>query len=134
MTFLPIVEREMRVNARKARMYWGRSLLVLAAIVVGGFVYMANWKAPAWEFGKDLFMVLAVLSFLYCLAAGTRSTSDCLSEEKREGTLGLLFLTDLKGYDVVLGKVAATSLRGFYSLLAIFPILALPLLTGGVTK
>ena len=61
-------------------------------------------------------------------------TADCLSEEKRQGTLGLLFLTDLKGYDVVLGKIVATSLNGFYGLLSIFPVLALPLLMGGVTS
>jgi ABC-type transport system involved in multi-copper enzyme maturation permease subunit len=70
---------------------------------------------------------------LYCLFSGVWSTADCLSEEKREGTLGLLFLTDLKGYDVVFGKLVATSLNGFYALLAVVPILALPLLLGGIT-
>ncbi len=54
--------------------------------------------------------------------------------EKREGTLGLLFLTDLKGHDVVLGKLVATSVRGFYALLAVFPVLAIPLLLGGITN
>jgi hypothetical protein len=54
-----------------------------------------------------------------------------LSEEKREGTLGF-FLTDLRGYDVVAGKLLATSLQGFYALIALFPILAYAL-CGGVT-
>src|SRR5205814_5023244 len=67
------------------------------------------------------------------LSAGLFFTSDCLSEEKREGTLGFLFLTDLRGYDVAGGKLLATSLRGFYGLLAILPILAVTLLMGGVT-
>jgi hypothetical protein len=67
------------------------------------------------------------------LAAGIFFTADCLSEEKREGTLGFLFLTDLRGYDVVAGKLLATSLRGAYALLAIFPVLAVTLLMGGVT-
>ena len=67
------------------------------------------------------------------MLAGVFLTADCLSEEKREGTLGLLFLTDLKGYDVVLGKLVATSLHSVYGLLAIFPILGLPLLLGGIT-
>ena len=61
------------------------------------------------------------------------ATSDCLSEEKREGTLGLLFLTDLKGYDVVIGKLTAKSMNSFYAVLSVVPILALPLLMGGVT-
>ncbi len=53
-------------------------------------------------------------------------------EEKREGTLGLLFLTDLCGHDVVLGKLVSTSAQGFYALLAAFPILALALMAGGL--
>jgi hypothetical protein len=60
-------------------------------------------------------------------------TADCLSFEKREGTLGLLFLTDLKGFDVVLGKLAATSLNSIYGLIALIPILAIPMQMGGVT-
>src|SRR5207245_140427 len=67
------------------------------------------------------------------LSAGLFFTSDCLSEEKREGTLGFLFLTDLRGYDVAAGKLLATSLRGFYALLALFPVLAVTFMMGGVT-
>jgi hypothetical protein len=67
------------------------------------------------------------------MAAGLFFTSDCLSEEKREGTIGFLFLTDLRSYDVVLGKLMATSLRSCFPLLAVFPILAITLLMGGVT-
>ena len=46
--------------------------------------------------------------------------------------MGLIFLTDLKGYDVVLGKMAATSLNGLYGLLAVLPMLAITLVTGGI--
>ena len=58
---------------------------------------------------------------------------DCVSSEKREGTLGLLFLTDLKGYDVICGKLAANSLNALYGLVAILPVLSLPVMLGGVT-
>lgn len=79
-----------------------------------------------------IFYMLTGALTLYALTAGVRSTADCLSEEKREGTLGLLFLTDLRGYDVVAGKLLANSLAVFYALLAVLPILAIPLLMGGV--
>jgi hypothetical protein len=62
-----------------------------------------------------------------------RHTADCLSEEKREGTLGLLFLTDLKGYDVVVGKLVSTSVNAFFGLLAILPIMTVSILMGGIT-
>ena len=83
--------------------------------------------------GGVLFGILTYLALGAALSAGLFFTSDCLSEEKREGTLGFLFLTDLRGYDVAGGKLLATSLRGFFALLAIFPILAITLMMGGVT-
>ncbi|EEF58180.1 ABC transporter permease [Pedosphaera parvula] len=134
MTFLPIVDRELRVTARRRGTYLTRMAMALIAIVLGVFVYVAGAGRPPQERGHVLFQALSFLCLLYCLAAGRRSTADCLSEEKREGTLGLLFLTDLKGYDVVCGKLAATSVNGFYGLLAVFPVLAVPLLMGGVTN
>jgi hypothetical protein len=88
---------------------------------------------PIAEKGRMLFVAMGVLALAFSLFAGVFQTSDCLSEEKREGTLGLLFLTPLKGYDVVLGKLIVTSLHAFYGLLAILPLLSLPLLIGGVT-
>ena len=134
MIFLPIVERELRVAARRRSSYWIRTGLALGAIAIGAFLYLASLDATPQSFGQRIFFGLVVLSMLFCLYAGRRSTADCLSHEKRDGTLGLLFLTDLKGYDVVLGKLAATSLNGFYSLLAILPVLAVTMLMGGVTS
>jgi ABC-2 family transporter protein len=134
MTFLPIVNRELRVASRRRGTYWSRLLTALAGIIGGSIVYLLNFDNAPHEISTILFIVLAAGAFIYCLFVGVRSTADCLSEEKREGTLGLLFLTDLKGYDVVGGKLVATSLNAFYGLLSILPILAIPLLMGGVTN
>lgn len=49
------------------------------------------------------------------------------------GSLGLLFLTKLRGWEIILAKLAATSLNSFFVLLSIFPVLGLALLFGGVT-
>ena len=133
MTFLPIVERELRVAARRRATYWIRTGFGVGAIAIGFFVWLDNRFAPPNVFGQSLFVALAVLSVFYCLTCGLRSTADCLSEEKREGTLGLLFLTDLRGHDVILGKLAATSFAGVCAILATFPIMAVPLMMGGVS-
>src|SRR5579872_3925518 len=134
MTFLPIVGRELRVAARRRATYWARLITAVAAIIIGMVVYIFSQHKPPREVGQNLFQVLSILAIVYCFLAGVLSTADCLSEEKREGTLGLLFLTDLKGYDVVGGKLVATSLNAFYGLLALFPVLAIPLLMGGITS
>jgi len=134
MVMLPIVDRELRVTARRAKTYWLRLAAALAAILVCFWVCVWTARAQsAITLGKSLFSALTVLGFGYCLLVGPFISADCLSEEKREGTLGLLFLTDLRSYDVVLGKWLAASLAGFYGLLAILPALGLPLLLGGVT-
>src|SRR5207247_2223126 len=56
-----------------------------------------------------------------------------ISNERRDGTLSLLFLTKLKGYEVVLGKLTGAGLAAAYALVAFLPTLALALLAGGVT-
>jgi ABC-type transport system involved in multi-copper enzyme maturation permease subunit len=134
MTFLPIVERELRVAARRRATFWMRSLLGVGTILLWLFLLVAGQRSVSSpQLGLQLFIATGVVALLFCLLAGLFLTADCLSEEKREGTLGLLFLTELKGYDVVLGKLLATSLHAFYGLLTILPVLGLPLLMGGVT-
>ncbi|HZR17151.1 MAG TPA: ABC transporter permease subunit [Verrucomicrobiae bacterium] len=134
MTLLPIVGRELRVAARRRGTFWTRTAVALVAIGLGVFLYLANLEAPPQVIGRRIFFGLIALAMFFCLFAGRRSTADCLSQEKRQGTLGLLFLTDLRGFDIVLGKLAATSLNGFYCLVAVFPVLAVPLLLGGITN
>jgi len=133
MTFLPIVERELRVASRRRSTYRLRFLLALFALALWFILLVTSGRSPVFERGKMLFMAVGILALGFSLLAGMFLTADCLSEEKREGTLGLLFLTRLNGYDVVFGKLIATSLHAFYGLLAILPLLALPLLIGGVT-
>ena len=132
MTFLPIAERELRVRARRPGTFALRCVAGTLALLLCGFIMMFSGRSPG-AVGATAFQFLIVLTFVYCLYEGLRNTADCLSEEKRAGTLGFLFLTDLKGYDVVFGKLLATSLSSFYALVAILPAIGLPLLSGGVT-
>src|SRR5919109_2235672 len=124
MTVLPIVERELRVASRKRGTYWMRVIAALIAIVLFTWMLFALSRdnVPSTAHGRHLFRALFSLAFFSCLFIGARLTSDSLSEEKREGTLGLLFLTDLKGYDLVLGKLAASSLHAVYGVVAAFPV------------
>ncbi len=134
MTFLSIVERELRAATRRKSTYRIRSWTAILAIVVSFFSLAFLWMARGrGSLGNPVFTSLTGYAFGLCMLAGVFLTADCLSEEKRDGTLGLLFLTDLRGYDVVLGKFVAMLLNALYGLLALLPILALPLLLGGVT-
>jgi len=134
---LAIVERELRVAARKRSTFYIRLAGALVALVIAAGVLLLTTVGFAasgtGSLGRGMFATLSWLSLAVALGSGLFLTADCLSEEKREGTLGFLFLTDLRGFDVVLGKLLATSLRGFYALLGVFPILGITLVLGGVT-
>src|SRR3954471_6987672 len=133
MTVLPIVDRELRVASRRATTYWTRTLVAGAAVLVGAWFFGFGIQLMAAQWAQSIFKGLSVVGLVYSLVAGRRFTADCVSSVKREGTLGLLFLTDLKGYDIVFGKLAATSLSGFFGLLALVPVLGVPMMMGGVS-
>src|SRR6185436_11919956 len=103
MMLLPIVARELRVTARRRRTYWIRFGIAAIALAFTGWSFLFLFSMGAATFaGKMLFGTLTGLAWVYAVIAGVFKTADTLSEEKRDGTLGLLFLTDLKGYDIVL--------------------------------
>ena len=134
MTSLPIVERELGIASRKLGSWLWRWIIAIVAVGFGGLWLGIAHLQDGLMHGDVFFTILAWACFVYCLLAGLWTTSDTLTREKTDGTLGLLFLTDLRGYDVVLGKMITASLKSFYGVLAVLPVLALPLLMGGVAN
>lgn len=134
MTFLPIVERELRVAARRPVTHWlrlGVALLGFAAtlLVLSNSRRMGN----SVQVGSAIFTAISISALGFCLMAGPFLTADTLTSEKREGTLGLLFLTDLRPFDIISGKLAAASLNALLVFLSTVPLLMLPVLWGGVS-
>jgi ABC-type transport system involved in multi-copper enzyme maturation permease subunit len=129
---LPIAERELRVAARQPRTYRSRLIMAGVGVLIFGWMVWLLARYGRGISGSTLFQTLSWIAHFYCLFAGAAISADCLSVEKRENTIGLLFLTDLKGFEIVLGKLMASSLNCFFGLLAMFPVLAIPLLMGGV--
>jgi hypothetical protein len=134
MNFLPIAHLEMRNAARKPMTYYSRCLIALLAISAGlGFVFAGfNRVMSTASAGQAVFAMLTGSGYVLLAAQAMLLTCDCVSLEKREGTLGLLFLTDLKGFDIVAGKLAAQVSRSLYSLIAAFPAFGFCLILGGV--
>jgi hypothetical protein len=134
MVLLPIVERELRRATQRPRTYRVR---MIAAAAVALFGMITIWDVSTWtksaSVGRSLFGAVSGMSYWLCLLTGIFTTSVCLSEEKRQGTLGLLFLTDLSGHDVVLGKLATVSLNCVQTLMGAFPVLAISVILGGVS-
>ena len=122
MTFLPVVERELRVAARRPNIYWGRTVAALVGVALGAYAYVLSRRFARLQLGEILFVALTWVAFVSCVFSGVRHTAGCISSERRDGTLGLLFLTDLKGYDIALGKLVASSISALQALLAVLPV------------
>jgi ABC-type transport system involved in cytochrome c biogenesis permease component len=135
MSFLPVVARELRVASQRTSTFYLRAGAALTAFIfflyISVFTELGSFSST--RMGSNLLVLISTISFIYSLLAGVFYTSDCLSEERRNGTMGLLFLTKLKSYDVTAGKLTAHSLSSIYGLVATIPILALSVLFGGVT-
>lgn len=132
---LPVVERELRVASRGKGAYRWRTAVAAVGLglMAAQSLSMTARQVPADAQGTALFRVLVGIAALYAVVASLSVTADSVSREKREGTLGLLFLTDLRGRDVILGKLAACSLNTVYGLLGLLPLLAIPVMMGGVS-
>ncbi len=130
---LPVVQRELRVGARNPSLYARRLRWGVLQAIVGCSVLLSSGGGFRRSSAEWFFGTLSHLALFLCLLEGIRKTSDAISVEKREGTLGFLFLSNLTGLDVVLGKFASGLIRSLSVLLPFLPILSISLLVGGTT-
>ena len=130
--FLPVIQRELREGARRPFNYWLRVAGASAGVLL---LYSINKSAGGNQAvgGLQLFTGLhEMLLALICVMVPAMS-ADCVAREKREGTLGLLFLTPLTAMGIVAGKVVVQAFRAFTLWLAVLPVIIIPFVTGGVT-
>lgn len=131
MTFLPIATRELRVASRRPNTFRIRWITALGG-AAATFLYLFTHAGRPSGFG--LLIWLAGAAFVCSAMSGLFLTSDCLSEERREGTLGLLYLTGLGGAEIVIGKLIITGLNALLALMSLLPILAFAWILGGVAS
>ena len=131
----PILHREFLVRSRQRSSYMVRPLasLVSLLIVAGILGIPMLFGNGSVQLGMPAFRLCASFLWLFCFVEGLRNSSDCLSSEKREGTIGLLFLTRMNGLHVAIGKLSSGMISSVFNLVAALPILGLPILIGGVT-
>ncbi|MBN8249061.1 MAG: hypothetical protein J0L84_16660 [Verrucomicrobia bacterium] len=126
-----IIHRELLELSRQGSLY---NLRVLGAGIMMVLLWLAWERASPGTTGsgRGFFLGLNRLLFAGIWLVGPVLTADCLSREKREGTLGLLFLTPLRPLDIVVGKAVTQAARAFLFVVAAAPVLIIPVLIGGV--
>jgi ABC-type transport system involved in multi-copper enzyme maturation permease subunit len=128
---LPVIDRELRASARHPFTYYLRALGA-GALLLAIFFFGLQYGFES-NFGSKLFGYLHFTMFYAIWLLVPLLAADCISRERREGTLGLLFMTGLRGADIVVAKSIAHGLRALTLWVAVAPVLAIPFLLGGVS-
>lgn len=127
-----VVTRELTAAVRSPAFRRDRLRIAWAGFILFGFMLGAVALEGGTALGATIFQILAWILWVACVLLGPVVTADSLSRERREGTLGLLFLTPLTVWDVTVGKLASGAATSFYRLLALTPMLSCCLLLGGI--
>src|SRR5690242_2181754 len=110
MNAFAVIGRELRCESRRPVNHLlrvvaaGALFLVMASLVLGARLGLAR-------LGPTLFAALRETSVVGFWILVPVMSADCISREKREGTLDLLFLTPLTFLDVIFGKAGVHMIR-----------------------
>jgi ABC-type transport system involved in multi-copper enzyme maturation permease subunit len=149
MSVFPVIMRELRGQSRQPLTFWlriGGVVCIAAAAVLAMLTVRSmndpqafGWGRPApvsnpiQAFGAALFGKLNLFIFGAIWLLVPLASADAVSRERREGTLPLLYLTELRSFGIVLGKTFVHMLRSGSLFLTMAPWLILPVVFGGVS-
>jgi ABC-type Na+ efflux pump permease subunit len=135
----PIFARETLTMPRRARHYLLRSAYLGLLWILGLTAWQTTvgWSQTATlgdnaRFNLLLFQLLTYVQLTLFLFFAALSAASAITQEKDRRTFILLLLTDLRNYEIVLGKLFGSLLQILIFLLAAVPLLALTLLLGGI--
>jgi ABC-type transport system involved in multi-copper enzyme maturation permease subunit len=135
----PIFSREVLTSPRQLRHFLIRSAYVAALFVL---MYTAGQAMFGWQqvrsigdvarFGSLVFQIFSLVQLSLVLFFALLFGASGVAQEKDRHTLLLLLMTDLRNYELVLGKLFAGLLMVMVLILASMPVFFLVFLLGGV--
>ena len=136
----PIFNREFVTVPRREKHHIGRLAALSLLWVIGltawqatvGFNRTANLGETA-RFGVLFFQIITYVELTLLLFFSALSAAGTVSLEKDRRTFVLLLLTDMRDYEIVLGKMLGSLLSIVILLGVTMPVLAMTLLLGGVS-
>jgi ABC-type transport system involved in multi-copper enzyme maturation permease subunit len=135
----PIFNREWLTVPRRPRHYVNRVayLGILWVLGLTAWQMTVGWtRTPtlgdAARFGWLLFQIIAFVQLTLLMFFAALSAASAITLEKDRRTFILLLMTDMRNYEIVLGKLLGSLLQIGVLLLGTVPVLALLLLLGGI--
>lgn len=135
----PIFNREWLTIPRRPLHYLTRAayLGLLWVLSVTAWQATVGWNATATlgataRFGELMFQIICVVQLVLLLFFSALSAASAIAQEKDRRTFVLLLLTDLRDWEIVLGKVLGSLLQMGILLSVTAPLLVMMLLLGGI--
>jgi ABC-type transport system involved in multi-copper enzyme maturation permease subunit len=122
--------RSVRDDLRSKSLLWARigiAFAILFSIFKTRIIHQSG-GAP----GLAFFSSVVWMNFFVICIAGLSYFSSSVTEEKEEGTLGLLRMTDLSPFAILLGKSTSRLIGGLLLLLVQVPFAMLAITMGGI--
>jgi ABC-type transport system involved in multi-copper enzyme maturation permease subunit len=136
----PIFARECLTLPRRPRHYVMRTAYLGGLWILGltAWQVLIGWEQTATlgdnaRFGLILFEVLGLVQLTLLMFFAALSAAGTVAQEKDRRTFVLLLLTDLRNYEIVLGKLLGSLLQIALFLAGVVPIFAILMLLGGVS-
>jgi ABC-type transport system involved in multi-copper enzyme maturation permease subunit len=135
----PIFNRELLTIPRRERHYVTRVAYLGALLILSVTAYLATmgWFGSATlgdmaRFGPLLFQILTFVQLALFLFFSALAAASAIAQEKDRRTFVLLLMTDMRNYEIVVGKLLGSLLPIATLILATVPLLTSLLLLGGV--
>lgn len=128
---LTLLMRSIRADAQQRLPHYFRlgSILFVLVLLIMAHASSLNVGSP----GIVFFKYVAYLGIALITLAGMGHFANAITEEKEEGTLGLLLLADISPLSILLGKSTNRILSAWLIFLAQFPFALLAITLGGIT-
>jgi len=125
-----LLARAIRVDAKHQRAHVIRiaSIVVVLGLLIAAHVRNTDTGTP----GLAFFKLLATLSIVLTVLAGTGHFANSITEEKEEGTLGLLLLAGMSPLSILFGKSTSRIFSAWMIFLTQLPFALLALTMGGI--
>lgn len=128
---LALLTRSLRLDARQLRNHVFR--LSFVAFIYLALLFAALTSGWFGAPGLRFFKIIAQLNELFITCAGIGYFASAITEEKEEGTIGLLMMAGLNPLGILLGKSTSRLIQASMLLVVQFPFMLLAVTLGGVT-
>ena len=128
----PLIERELRRALRVQKLQQVRAWGTVGCAALACLFMLTGSASRGQGWGRE-FNSLLFLGGLLLIAQVPKYTVGIFAEERRNQTLGLLFLCGIGPLQLFLSKTLGSALVSFSRLLLLYPFLALAFLGGGLS-